>query len=270
MVPMKQSWCLFFSCLILTGLACAQTESPIVEFEEDVDLEEPVVLKIGAVLPNGKDAEALRQGYELFSESSGIPALQIKWLDESTSRIRFDFVSVEGGGRKSNHYNRVIELFEGERVDFLMGSLPKYACGEAGLAATKKIINVQSCTDPVGEFQCNFPAFWLRTTVNDVVGPAVRSMVLQGMHRLGLIYDGKNAHAKKACADKVQRLVRELGDVDEGLKLMVEERLDTNNEGEDAFGKFARDCRDKNVEAVVACCEKEDCSHVLSALHKIK
>lgn len=252
-------------------MARAQAQPPVEEFLEDVELEElPVVVRIGAALPHGADAEILRKGYELFSEVSGASEWQIEWLDGSSSPMRFDFVSMEGGGVKRDHYEKVVQLLEGEKVDFLMGSLARYACGEAGLAAARKVINVQCCTAPVGEFNCDLPGFWMRAPETDVVGPAVRSMVLRGMQKLGLLYDGKNVRSKSMCASTVLKLVRELGDVDDGLELMVEEQLDASNNRKDVIDKFARDCKDKEVEAVVACCEKEDCSHVLHALHQIK
>lgn len=236
-------------------------------------------ISLGAVLSESGFTEEMvdaRKGYELAVDEvnrlNDGQGLKITHRNNQTHFFTFNFTALDDKSNKEKHDMLLRDLVkdgQGSGVDFLMGSHPAYAESEIQLANRAHTINVQCCVGPDGIYEQDIPeVFGVARSNAKYPELAVRKMMLLGFRNIAIINMEDNVFTGTTCA-----AAKDMIDSFEKLdKKVVLERVYTKEEGQDGavFDQFVENCRDRAVEAVVACSFRKDGENLVEAFHKAK
>lgn len=150
-------------------------------------------------------------------------------------------------------------------MDFLLGSVDDFSRVEANVAVSLNKMSFQCCSS-LGNHRPYRGVYWLGPQEKHFVDPVIRSILLQGIKKVAIVYDAEDV-VTQSCATTLHNVLEEFEDVDYQTELTKTLAYNSSNEIE-RFPDFVTQFRRNHVEAVVACCLESSCGNLLNSIHE--
>lgn len=235
------------------------------------------MFRTGAILAASGNAQGMvfaekgyKYGVEEINLLNGGKGFAVRDAQGKDYYFKFTFDSKDDESDADEHEKLIKSLLMGkEPVDFLFGSHPQFALRETQIANQNKRINVQCCVGPDAVYEQNLPyVFGIQVSNKKYAHLTIQSMRLRGIKRVAVIYRRDNLFTSTTCIAALE-YISKLKDVEvESMKSdVVLKYVEDENKYQKVFGKFVKDCKEKEVEAVIACSFHDDGKLLVEAFH---
>lgn len=236
------------------------------------------VLRFGAVLST-RGANSVMQdakrGYELFfdlaNERSRTEDFNVLGRENTTQfRFDYDFIWREDNSSRRIHKREVKKLHKIDNVHFYGGSHPAFANDQMNQTNKYGILDFYCCVGPDAFYEQDFEnVFGFPASNADYTKMTIQRLSLEGVKKLWIVADAENPFTLSTC-NAARGFASEFDESFEQHNLTTYRSFNASIEGPEWFTRFAKDARDAEAEAVVACVAEVEGKRLVDAFHDLK